>query len=110
MVLSFTIALLALIVSATALWLAHDISAKSLHQGRELVNNHLIDHARKSNSQNDEVLRLKRKINMIDAELQTYRQEFRKILNAQGDQINDLTAFRQAIESRVKPGLNNNMN
>jgi len=94
MVLSTVIAILAFIVAAAALWIVDRISSNVMRQSQEALNDHAVAIQRLTNSHDDEVTRLKRHIKLIDMELQSYRQEFRGMLNDQSKEIRDLTAFK----------------
>ena len=102
MALSFAVSLLSLMVAAAALWTANEIANKAMIQGKELVNDHVVKLTRMSNAHNDKVARLKIEINMIDSELQDYRQEFRKATQANLDEIEKLRTFCAGLENGWK--------
>jgi len=102
MMLSIVIALLAFIVAAAALWTVDRTARNVMLESREALNDHAVAIQRLTNSHQDEVTRLKRHIKLIDMELQSYRQEFRGMLNEQSREISDLTAFKNSIEPKKK--------
>jgi len=104
MALSLAIALLSLIIATVALWTVNEISNKVMRQSRELLNHHVIEITRQTNAHNDKISRMKTRMNLIDAELQTYRQEFRKDLQDKSKDIKKLTGLLSTSQNRrVKP-------
>ncbi len=102
MAFSIAISLLSLIVAAAALWTANEIANKAMLLSKELVNDHVIKLTRQSNAHNDEVARLRSQINLVDLELQSYRQEFRKATRANLDEIEKLQTFCAGLENGWK--------
>jgi len=105
MALGFTISLLSLVIAAAALWTVNEISSRALRQSKELINDHAVEISRLTNTHGDEVARLKAKVNLIDSELQSYRQEFRTATRVNTEEIEKLRTFCAGLENGwKKPG------
>jgi len=102
MVLGFTISLLSLTIAVAALWTVNEITNKALRLSKELINEHAVEISRLTNTHGDEVARLKAKINMIDSELQSYRQEFRTATRTNTEEIEKLRTFCAGLENGWK--------
>jgi len=102
MALAFAISLLSLIIAIAALWTANEITNRVLRQSRELINDHAVEISRLTNSHGDQVTRLRGQIDLIDSELQSYRQEFRIATRNNAEEIKALHSFCNGLENGWK--------
>jgi len=99
MSISVIISLLSLIIAATALWVVNEIANRVIQQSKELVNDHVIRLTQLANSHDDTVARLKGKLNLVDSDLQDYRQEFRRATQANKVELEKLRMFCGQLEN-----------
>jgi hypothetical protein len=96
--LAYAVSFLSLIVAVIALWMANDISVRVTERSKEMLNDHAVEMKRLHNHHGNEVAKLKSQLNIVDDELQAYRQDFRRQINGYRKELKEISELRNNIE------------